>query len=296
MQVENWKNIPYKILLVSFVLLALSSCRTTRTVVAPKEIKPMAAEKVLRRVEKESPRYTTYSAKKINVELNAKGEKNSFAAQFKIDHDDKMIVTIRKMSVPVGRALITRDSLKVVDYYDKNYIVDEISTIQKLLGIDVDFEILQTLLTADIASLTGEDIFNKELASVIESDMYRIDTEFNRKIKQALSKGSDRRMNRYMRKMEDHEFFDISMWIDPDRFVLRKLVLKDIKYGRDITIYYDKFETVGKSLFPQKISLEYKDKKNSASLQMDIDKQSINDDNDFSFNIPDKFEKYKPKK
>ena len=99
-----------------------------------------------------------------------------------------------------------------------------------------------------------------------------------------------------MQRMDDSEFIDYSVWIDPEFFVIRKLSFKDIKYKEELVINYDQYEVVGRSLFPQQISMELHTPKQFMSINMKLSRPSINKTSDFNFSIPDKFEKFQVKK
>lgn len=287
---RQYKKI-YWITGLSVIILFFSSCSTTRKLPVM-EIKPMNAYKVLRRVEKEVPYYTNYESKKISVDYQLNNEGNSLSGQFKIKRNKSIIVTIRKMSLPLGRGLITPDSVTFVNYFDKNYISGDYETLKKILGVNLDYNLIQTLLTADISKLLESENFNKEIISVIDSQMYRIDSQFDPRIDKALSTGNERRLTRYMKRMDDSEFMDYTLWIDPQYFVVRKISLNNIKYKENITIHYDQYELVGRSLFPQQVSFEYLSPSRKLVIQMKLSKSSTKTDNDFSFSIPEKFNKF----
>lgn len=286
-------NIKFRLI---FSLLALilfiTSCRTTRQLPVF-EIKPMTASKILKKIERESPVYYNYESKKISIDYDINNQKNSFSGQFKTKRNKSILLTIRKMSVPLGKGLITPDSLIFVNYFDKSYLAGDFDKINKLLGIDLDFNLLQAIITADISKLLQDETFDKEVISAIDSQMYRIDSKFNPRIDRALNSGNERQLSRYMKRMDDSEFFDYSIWVDPQYFVIRKLSLNDIKHNKNIIIRYDQYELVGRSLFPQQVSLDFFSSKQKISILLKLSKSSVNTDNDFSFSIPEKFEKLK---
>jgi hypothetical protein len=253
----------------------------------------MPAIKIMKKIDRETPVYNNYESKKISIDYDVNDEKNSFSGQFITKRNKCIILTIRKMSVPLGRALITPDSIKFVNYFDKSYLAGDYSDIKKLLRIDIDYNLIQALLTADISKMLQEENFNKEVFSVIDSQMYRIDSRFDPRIDRALTSGNEKLLNRYMKRMDDSEFFDYSIWVDPQYFVIRKIILNDIKYKKNITIRYNQYELVGRSLFPQEVSFDFFSPKQKLSILLKLSKSSVNTNNDFSFSIPEKFEKIK---
>ena len=278
-----------------FIIFALTlfistSCSTSRRV-STYEIKPMSTSKIIRKMAKEAPSYKNYESKRLSLNYEDNSNKNSFSGQFKIDRDKRIILTLKKLNLPLGRGCITPDSVIFVNYYDKSYISDDIGSLQRLIGIDLDYALLQSMLTADISKVLSNEEFDKELASYIDENMYRIDSQFKSRISKAISAGNDKRLTRYMRRMDDSEFINYNVWIDPQFFVIRKLTFKDIKYNESLTIHYDQYELVGHSLFPQQISVEFLTPKQNMNVELNLSRPSVNKQKDFSFNVPEKFEK-----
>jgi hypothetical protein len=95
------------------------------------------------------------------------------------------------MSVPLGKAYLTQDSLYFVNYFDRSYVADDIANIQDLIGLNLDYNLLQALLTADISKILEEESIDKDLISTIDSQMYRIDSQFDPRISKAISTGNE---------------------------------------------------------------------------------------------------------
>ncbi|MFA9391441.1 MAG: DUF4292 domain-containing protein [Prolixibacteraceae bacterium] len=250
----------------------------------------MTTSKIIRKVANETPKYNNYESKKVNINYQSNQSKNSFSGQFKIDRDKCIILTLKKLNMPLGRGFISPDSLIFVNYYEKYFIRENIESIQNILGVDISYNLLQAFLTADVSTLLKNDGFDKELVSYIDDHMYRIDSKFNSKIDRALATGNEKRMSRYMQKMDDSEFIDYTVWIDPQFFVIRKITVNDIKYKQEMTINYDEYELVGRSLFPQQVSMHLITPKQNLQLEVKLSRPSVNKSSDFNFNIPDKFE------
>jgi hypothetical protein len=269
--------------------VSFSSCRSTRSV-ASREIRSMSADRVIKRVEKESPRYDYYNAERISVSFDISGEKNSVTSQLKMRKDDRILVTLRKMGFPIGRGLITNDSVKVVNFIERNFFIGDISSIQKLFGMDIDYKTIQALLTADVSHFVDKDLSDRDFTSKVEGQMYRLDSEFNRKISKALERGQEKLLSRYMESMDEIEFFTITAWVCPEKFVVQKLEIKNIKSDKNIVVLYDGYEYVNRQLFPTIIDVHYSEDEKDLKLQMKIGKISTKRDRDFSFTIPERYE------
>jgi len=274
------------------LIFFVSSCRTVRQLPVF-EIKPMPVIKILKKIEHESPVWENYESKKISIDFDINNEKNSLSGQFKAKRNKCIILTIRKLSIPLGKGLITPDSVIFVNYFDKSYLAGDFSDIKKLIGVDIEYNLIQALLTSDISKVLQNINFDRGAISDIDSQMYRLNNRLDPRIERALTTGNEKLLSRYMKRMNDSEFINYTIWVDPQFFVIRKINLNDIKYKKNITIRYDQFELVGSSLFPQEVSLDFFSPTQKFSIILRLSKSSVNSDDDFSFSVPEKFEKIK---
>jgi len=285
------KNSYLTIVLASLFLATITSCNVSRKA-AYYEVKPMATSRIVRKVVKQSPEYKNYESKRMAISYFDGDKKGSLTGQLKIDYDKALIVTLRKMNLPVARALITTDSITVVNFIEKNYIQDQLTILNELFGVNIGYEMLQALLTADVSKLVDSNLFDKDIVSDIDSDQYRIDSQFNKKIDRALQQSNQQKLKRYMQNMDDSEFTSYSAWIDPRDFVLRKIEFNDIKNNEKIIVKYDDYKPVGRSLYPQAISLSFSSSLNNLQLDIKVSRPSVNETKDFSFSVPDTYEKF----
>lgn len=282
----------YLFIFAGLTLAGVTSCSTSRKMTAF-EVKPMSTNRIVRKVEKETPVYKNYESSRISISFNDNNSKNTFSGQFKIDYDQCIILTLRKLNIPVGRALITPDSITLVNYFERYYISEHVGSLQEIIGFDLNYNMLQALLTADISKLTGNDAFDKDMLSTIDSNMYRIDSQFSSKVNKAITTGNQRRLNRYMQRLDDSEFTSYTVWIDPQLFVIKKIIFSDIKNDEKITIHYDEYKMVGRSLFPQSIAVDYLTPIQNMALEIKVSRPTIDKENDFSFDVPEKYEKFR---
>lgn len=288
MHSNNRFNVRWLIIIL-FVGLLATSCGTSKKLT--RNIKPIPAPKLMKQVEKNIPTYVTYSSNKMTVNLNSNDQKFTFTSRFFIDRDEEMFISLKKIAVPIGRALITPDSLKLINYYDKNFMLEDISSIQQLLGFDISYKILQALLTADVTTIFEADVFDEELISKVDSQMYKLETLFDINIERALEKDNDRRLSRYFKYMDDEKFIRYHLWIDPDFFVTRRLRIEDIKKQQNLEIFFDKYELVGWDLFPQSITVAYTSETQNIKANLKISKPEFNSDESFNFRIPSKYKR-----
>jgi len=272
------------------LLAILSSCSTTRRLPVY-EVKPMAPTRIIRNVQQDRPVYKNYESKKVTVEIETQDKQNSFSGQFKMKRDQCIILTLRKISVPLARGKITPDSVMLINYFDKSYYSEELGKLKNILPSGVDFPLVQSLLTGDLAAFLSDVISNKELVSTIDSQQYKIETLLSQRVISAREANNSRRWERYLRTLDENEFITHTFWIDPQFFVIKKMTCQNLKNEETITIEFKEHELIGRSLFPQYIFGEYLSAKTRIRTEISLSKSSINTDKDFSFSIPEKSEK-----
>jgi len=275
-----------------FILLAItlsvSSCRTLRPLPVV-EVKPMSALKVMRRVERAAPIYNNYESKKMSFEFDINNSNNSVSGQFKIKRNKCIILSARKLSIPLGRGMLSPDSIVFVNYFDKSYMAGNFNDVQRMLGIELDYTLIQALFTADVSKLFDIEDFEKDPSADIDSQMYRLTGHSD----QSTLAVNERRLIRNNKKKSDLGFNNYSMWIDPQSFAVRKITMNNTKNNENIVISYNQYEQFGRNFFPQEIVFNFNSPTQKVSFLIKLSKSTVNSDNDFSFSIPEQFEKAK---
>lgn len=284
------KKISGKLLLCLALMQLLASCSSTKNI-ASEEIIPMNTSRIMRKMLSESPRYQTYSSKRMNVEFSFDGVKNSVSGSFQVERDKRIFMNVRKMAFPIGKAIVTTDSVSIINYLQRSFMYGDISGIQAFLGDNVDYRLLQAILTADMRALTNEDLYNKELTSSIDGKMYRIDSQIKGKINKAIEKGKDRRLSRFMEKMDGDEFVDFSIWVDPVLFLVQKIELRNLKSNEVLRLSYGNYEKIQRQYFPCEVSFEYLSRDKNITLNLEIGKQTVNKRESINFTIPEKYKR-----
>lgn len=274
------------------IIAALPSCRSAKNVTGT-NLKPMAADKVMKRVCKNSPNFDCYTADHISFSFTNAGEKNSASAQLKIKNDKKMIISLKKMGFPIGRGLIEKDSVTVVNFIERSYFKAGFDFIDS----EINYDMIQALIMGDICkiiSLKGIDL-DYSLDIDNETQTYKLTSEFNHKITKAVDKGKKSRLNKYMSEMDDNEFFSVTILVDPELFVAKKMELKNIKTGQNISIEYPSYKKTGRDIFPSSIKFDISSgDENGLSATLKIGKISTKKDKNYDFSIPKNYEYIKP--
>jgi hypothetical protein len=281
----------FPVFIILFVAISFSSCRTARELPIV-EAKPISTGKLLKRVEQNAFDYDYFTIKRINCQFSNDENKTNFKVNLKAIKDDKILVSISKLNIPVGRVLLTPDSVKYVNYIDRNYFVDNYSFLSRFLNIDLDFATIQSILSNNAFSYRN-DRKNKDFrnfVSYIDSGMYVIQSEKERKIAKIEEKGKWDKVERRMKRLEDDALILQQMYFNAGNFALLKLVIDDKTNDRKMEMDFDDFTKVKNKNYPGYISMQFISPQSDVNLKIRMSGFSTEKISSFSFKIPEKYE------
>jgi len=279
---------------VVLVLIGFTSCKTTReisTVVA----KPISTAKLLKNVEENSFDYSSFSIKRINCQFSSNKNRATFKVNLKAIRDKEILVAISKLNIPVGRVLLTPDSVKYVNYIDRNYFVDDYHYLSSFLNIDLDFASIQSIISNNAFSYRN-DPKNKDFKtfeSFIETGMYVLQSEKEKKIFKLDEKGRTGKIERRLKRLDDNALILQKMYFSPSNYALNKLLIVDKTNERTMELNFDEFVKVENKDYPGFISMNFISELQKVSLTIRMSGFSTEKLDSFSFNIPEKYQQIK---
>ncbi|WP_163715439.1 DUF4292 domain-containing protein [Mangrovibacterium lignilyticum] len=278
-------------LLILLVLLVFASCKTTKTITSFEKLKPISTNRLIKNVEENSFEYEGLDIKRIACVYETPDNKTSFRATLSSKIDDHIQVTISKLNLPVARILLTPDSVKMINYLQKDYFLGDYSYMEKMLGAAVDFQVVQSILTNDVFSYRKDekDKDFKEFVSYADSGLYVLQSLKNRKLEKISRKGKDDKVDRYLKKLDEESFIVQYLYVDPKSFKVRKIVMDDVTEGRKVTVNFDNFTAVEKQLYPGSIDIHLKSLENDLKMKIKLSKFSLDPDQTINFKIPEKY-------
>lgn len=208
-------------------------------------------------------RCNSFSAKmKVHYE-GSDGKDYEFNAFIRLQKDQMIWVSINAvLGIEAFRALITPDSVKVLNKLDKVYQLRSVSYLQEITHLPFDFQTLQALILGNPIYLDSNIVFyhkdEKGISLMSEGKVFR----------------------NYITLNKDDLTMRHSKLDDVDRLRARSC---DITYGD-----YEKVDTLFFSTFRRIAVVE----KARLDIEMTFRQYSFNEDLNFPFNIP---KNYKPK-
>ncbi len=286
--------IKFPVIVFLFIAVWFTSCRTSRELQMA-VAKPISTGKLLKKVEQNAFYYKYFTIKRINCQFSSKQTKTNFNVSLKAIKDEKILVSISKLKVPVGRVLLTPDSVKYVNYIDRNYFVDDYSYLSSFLNIDLDFAIIQCILSNNAFSYRN-DPKNKDFKtfdSFIEGGMYVLQSEKTRKILKMEEKEKTGKIERRMKRLDDNALILQKMYFNPVNFELTKLIINDRTNDRKMNMDFDDFVEIQNKDYPGMIDMSFHSDKNEVKLKMRMNGFSTEKINSLSIKIPEKYEQIK---
>ena len=287
----------YPVVLILLTTFWLSSCRTAREL-PTRVVKPISTGKLLKRVEQNAFDYEYLTIKRISCQFSNNKTKTNFNVNLKTLKDEKILVSISKLRVPVGRVLLTPDSVKYVNYIDRNYFVDDYSYLSSFLNIDLDFATIQSIISNNAFSYRN-DAKNKDFKtfdSFIEDGKYVLQSEKTRKIFKMEEKskiGKTGKIERRMKRLDDDALILQKMYFNPSNFALTRLIINDKTNNRIMNMNFNDFVEFQNNNYPGNLDMSFTTEQNEVKLKVRMTGFSTDKINSFSIKIPEKYEQIK---
>lgn len=287
------KPIRYSLYLAGMFLLAFSSCKTAETLTETK-LKPISTNRLVRQVEVNAFDYNSFDIKRISCTYETLDVKTSFRANLESVKDQYIMVSLSKLNLPVARLLLTPDSVKMINYFEKSYLVRDYGYLRNFFNADVDFKLIQSILANHIFSYRneqGEQDF-REFVTYADSGMYVMQSLTNRKLEKIERKSKEEKAERYLRKLDEEALIIQSLYIDPVNFKIRRIVLDDRGEKKHLSVRFSDFQPVDRKLYPGDIQIVFKGPDDFLNIKVKLSKFSTQTgQREVNFKIPERYKK-----
>jgi hypothetical protein len=276
------------------IALGISSCKTTREITTG-NVKPIGTEKLLKNVAENSLDYENFSISRINCQFSNNQSKTSFKINLKSIKDQRILASITKLNIPVGRVLLTPDSVIYVNYLDRNYFIDDYSFLSSYLNIDLDFNTIQALISNSAFSYRNDekDKDFKTFITSVESGMYVLQSERERKVFKMEEKGKENKIERRLKRLDDNALILQKMSFNPANFALVKLLIEDKTNNRKMEMNFDEFVKVMDKDYPGAIDMSFNTESENISLNIRMSGFTTEKLDSFYLEIPEKYQQIK---
>lgn len=277
-------------LFVIILALLLSGCKHVEKVAQSKRIKHYSVGKVIKIVNDKSLKFETLSVKKASITFSNEGKVTSVRGSYKIKRDSVIQVYAQKLAIPIGKLEVNADSFRVVYFIDQQLFMGKNNYLSKLLGIEVDYGILQALLSNKLFSFRqdSKDKDFKDFVCEIEDNMYKITSIRDRKLKRFNK--NEEKLERYRNRLDIGHLIKQDIYIDPDSFVVRKMIFNDLDTNNGVKLEFSKYDKVMDQWFPGLMEISLTGQK-KVELSIELSKVSLDDEKNFGFSVSPKYKK-----
>lgn len=281
----------FKFPILGFLLLLIwaSSCKAPREITRT-VVKPISTNRLLKNIEENAIDFEYLTIKKISCQFSSSENKSSFRINLKAKKNEQILVAISKLNIPVGRVLLTPDSVKYVNYIDHNYFVDDYSFISDFLNMDINFATIQNIISNNVFSYRDDPRDDyKTFDSYVDSGMYVLQSEKNRKIFKMENK-KPQKLDRRLKRLDVEALILQRMFFDPMHYSLRKLEIFDKTNNRNVIMTFDEFTDVDGKEYPGAIDMSFQSEVEEISVKLKMSGFSSEEISSFSIKIPEKYE------
>ncbi len=263
------------------IFLLLCACKTQKKVAAPLvvDIKPMVNKSVQELQEKlDSASFDlNYLTAKAAVVVIQDSNEISFNISYRSKKDSIIWISVSPLlGIEVARLMITADSVKMLDKIHNKYEVTSFESINKMLQMKVNFEIVQALLYGNFfAYKKNENRFN---SVYLEDKFYILSSLNKKKLKRSLE---DKDLNKPV--IQD-------LYVNDSTYRISRVQVEDQRINKLLTTVYSDFRVTDGGLFPFKSTTKIVAEKN-IEIRIEYGKVAKAESLDFPFNIPNNYER-----
>jgi hypothetical protein len=284
--------------LVLLVLL-IGACRSRQAVVqAPRELPVRSAEKLIERLSAQRLDGIRYYSAKAEVDINGPDGHQGFKATLRSVLDSAAWISITPaLGIEVARALLTTDSLKVLDKLHDQYWVGDTTAARTRFGLQPSLDLFQKALFGLPIGLEPEEKYKADR----EDGQYVLTSKEKKRFRRAaedlapedtLANDRDMRENRLERTLRRAERKDAVVyryWIEPDSFLVTRVLISDLGRDQQADVRYLHRTDVNGHALPDHITLSLSDSTKQVSAAFQLDRIGIDGPLQLNFRIPEKF-------
>lgn len=291
-------------LFLAFVLMVffLVACKSSERVTKERAIRNRTAGFVLKRYNEARFDYN-WLGMKVDADFGTEEESSGFKATIRMRKDSVIWVSITPLlGIEMIRVMITPDSLQYLSKIPENkfYYTGTFEDVNRLTGIEFDFEMLQQLLVGNAIGLEKDE---RRFRSEVDNDDYLLISKYRRKVRRVVGvddrklendtirvNPDDPRFQKTMKRSDDADDLIVSRyWFEAAHFRLVKSVFNDLLRQRTLEIAYSDFQSNEQQFYPSKCRLAIAGPLARQVLNYEITKLSSGKAYDFPFEIPDDY-------
>jgi len=239
------------------ILIVLSGCRSTKTVVSKATAEDIATAKLVKQYYEKTPTFNTL-ASKLRIKYKDRKNSQSVTVSLRMEKDKTIWMSASILGISLAKALVTPDR---VSYYEKvngTFFDGDFSLLSTYFGVDMNFEQLQRLLLGEAVY----DLRNGDYALDQVDNLYQITPK------------------------KQLDILNLFFFIEPANFNLKKQQISQPVDKLFLNVDYLEYQNVAGMTFPQNLFIEVNDNEELTTIEIDFRTIDIDSSIRFPFKIP----------
>lgn len=261
--------------LAGLVWIVFSECNPQRKIIK-EPIKDKKADYLFGQLKKNEFKFEWLSIK-FSATVKIHKSENSFNGNIRIRKDSIIWISITPaLGIEAARAVITADSVKLLNRLETTYFAGDFKYINTLLKTDLDFDMLQSLLVGNDFSFYENNVFKAS----VDGMQYKLNTVGRGKLK------------KYIKTSDDTiSLLTQDIWLDPETYKITKVQLKELKENRKLEAEYSDFNMIDSLMYPFKLHYNATSEKEKVEINIENSKVTATGPLEFPFNVSSKYQR-----
>lgn len=264
-----------------FSLIILSSCKVAERAELI-NVRPLSTARLINRVEENKSDFDFLTIKRVNCQYEDLNTKANFKAALKSINDSAILISISKLNIPMVSILLDRDSIKYINYHEKNFITADYNEIEGLFDLDLSFEAIRNIINNDIFYYNVNPD-NNDFTSYIDSGKYVLQAVKERKI------DNKEKIQKILKRTEEESLIFQTIYIDPENFNILKFIIEDKTNEQKVLFTFDDFQDVSGRKYPGTIIFEFNTAYESVMMKLKLSGYTTDIVENLKINIPEKY-------
>ena len=289
---------------ISIILfLAFSSCAKKPVTEKPDRLSGKNTKFLQLKIEENLKDFESLTAK-FTARTFINNEKINFKGSLKIKRDSIIWISLTKLGgVEMIRLILTQDSIKFINKWDKEYFIDALDKIDKLQDINLGFFEIQDMMTGTLIDYDPKSKFSSSNDNIT----YLLSSRNKSKIRKATTiiegdslmeiSVQDKKLQKALDKNAEQDFIVKNYYFYPDNYWLARQTINQVNMQQAIDIVYDNYEIINEKYpFAMQHSIRIASKGKSSRIDMDYLQVQFNKKNTYPFKISSKYVPIKKRK
>ena len=274
---------------IIILLILVSSCKSSSKLIKDNQdlynskyfkLSSINKNKLLTNIEDNSFVYNSLFIKRMDISFFENEKNTRLKGYMMIQRDSFIQISLTApLGLEVARILLTPDSVKFVNSYNKKYFIGDYDYINNKYSLPLDYKSIQNILTNNMFVMSD----SKLKYSIKENEnYYQLTSIYNLHLNSDIKQLNN---NKSILKLLH------SNLVDKEKFKLYSTNIADVDGNMNLKLNYDNFVEIDKFVNPYKLlfTLEFKDYK--IKFNLNYDRVEYNVPIKSNFRIPSKYKK-----